>query len=217
MRESIPIILAALLLSCAGTPLSSEFTPAKSIRVQKEGKWAILRTLCCDIRIRIYAGDNRYEFPPEPGYPPRYPERQKTMGMECLIYNTTEYPISFAGWEVRSGERVVDSWEPGKGPRRGEGLETNFRYLEEGVLEKDRIETNDLVPLALPFIPPGDRIVRYSLLDIEPWRYGTIRIRIRMATPRGKKIIDFDFLRLDYRQSKKNRFAENRSEELRIP
>jgi hypothetical protein len=217
MRESIPIVLAALLLSCAGTPLSSEFLPAKSIRVQQEGKWAILRTLCCDVHIRIYACSDRYRFPPGPGYPPRYPVHQDTMGMECLIYNTTEYPISFAGWEVRAGGKVVASREPGKSSPGGVRLEQNYRYLEEGVLEKEKIHEKDLVPLALPFIPPGDRIVRYSLLEMEPWRYDSIRIRIHMATPRGKKVIDFDFRRLDYRHSGKNRSTEKSSEELLIP
>ena len=77
-------------------------------------------------------------------------------------------------------------------------LETRKLVIDPAPLENIRYG-RDTVTLRLPFIPPHDIIDRILAFNMMPVQARKIALVFTLKTSAGKKVIDFDFIRKEYR------------------
>lgn len=133
----------------------------------------------------------------------------RLMFFHVTLKNTSDRPVRVENIRLKYGSEVLDTMSPGdiqalmKSPLYSS---LNFdkilitRKLITGPAPINKIRYDrDTIILRLPFIPPSDTIDRIVAFRMVPVKARKLVLVFTLQTPSGKKIIDFDFNRREYR------------------
>ncbi len=204
------------IINCASNKIEHQIRPVDKLDTEISSKTAIARTVSCDVSIEWLTQkeiDDLRDFKLYNTQINRSPRKWSEAHSiyQIIIKNTTDQPLYPVNFQISCNGEIYNAINFASDAKfsyqlqfmNTQNLEQPRRMITDRYKFEDIDLADDTIGYEFDFILPNDSVIYYKIFEQTPVEYRNIKFLVTIDSKFGKKIVDVELARVEYRNDLK--------------